>query len=226
MKISIMMSDDDNNDNDDVYEYEIDDIDEYQTTKRNISCTFSDKSVKGTSEIELKNTDLKYNTVLNQYDVPLHIKNLLIRQFKNCILEGYDVSLYQDNITQWILQLDQKHIDKDSLLYKDMHTYNIPNLVIEINYPVSYPNNPPYCRMIKPMFVFRTGHVLIDGAICNEILTDSKWSIVIQPDQLFKLIASFLVEGEGRIDSTNLKGMYPCDTSRSAFKRMLETHGW
>lgn len=212
----------DQSDDDDEYEYCDDGDDGDEIQQNNI--------VKPKEPIKIKTTIMDDKLVglivLKTFNVPLHVKNLLIKQFKTCLMEGYTVDLYQDNITQWIVQLKPDLIDHDSMLYRDLKQYGIDYITLEINFPITYPNSPPYCRVIQPIFELRTGHVLIDGAICNELLTQSKWNIVIQPDQLLKLIASSFVEGEGRIDVHRFKEIYHYDASRTAFKRMLSTHGW
>jgi len=210
-------------DDDYEYEYTSEGDEEEEINVKKAITVIRDSKLK-TEEDKFENSIRKIMS--NTYEVPLHVKNLLIKQFKICISEGYSVQLVHDNIVQWILDLNREYLDTDSDLFKDMIKYSIPCIQIEISYPISYPNSPPYCRVIKPIFVFHTGHVLIDGAICNEILATSGWNPVIQPDQLFKLIASFLTEGKGRIDSTNLRGEYSHDASRTAFKRMLQIHGW
>ena len=43
-------------------------------------------------------------------------------------------------------------------------------------FPSSFPAAPPYVRVLRPRFVFRTGHVTIGGSICTEVLTNQGWS--------------------------------------------------
>ena len=42
--------------------------------------------------------------------------------------------------------------------------------------PPRRPAQPPYVRVIRPRFVYRTGHVTIGGSICTEMLTSAGWS--------------------------------------------------
>lgn len=39
-------------------------------------------------------------------------------------------------------------------------------------FPPNFPFAPPFIRVIRPRFMFRTGHVTIGGSICTEMLTN------------------------------------------------------
>ena len=45
-------------------------------------------------------------------------------------------------------------------------------ILLSVRFPSSFPTAPPYVRVIRPRFVFRTGHVTIGGSICTEMLTN------------------------------------------------------
>jgi hypothetical protein len=47
--------------------------------------------------------------------------------------------------------------------------------MLEFWFPFDYPNNPPFVRVVRPRFAFRTGHVTVGGSICMEVLTSSGW---------------------------------------------------
>jgi hypothetical protein len=50
------------------------------------------------------------------------------------------------------------------------------HITLRVAFPPNYPFAPPYVRVIKPRFQFRTGHVTIGGSICMEMLTNMGWS--------------------------------------------------
>jgi hypothetical protein len=49
------------------------------------------------------------------------------------------------------------------------------HIVIHLKFSGDYPFKPPFVRVVEPVFVFRTGHVTLGGAICMELLTNSGW---------------------------------------------------
>jgi ubiquitin-conjugating enzyme E2 Q len=71
-------------------------------------------------------------------------------------------------------------IDEKSDLAKDMREYkkktSNDHILLEMKFSAEYPHVPPFVRVVKPRFQFRTGHVTIGGSICMELLTKSGWS--------------------------------------------------
>lgn len=116
-----------------------------------------------------------------------------------------------------------------------------------IQFPMTYPRDPPFIRVISPRFMFHTGHVTIGGygpififndslnthfyrSLCIETLVNtgtptgwqpsmSIWSILVQCKQL-------MVDGNARIDFRNLQRPYTLQEAKSAFTRVAGQHGW
>jgi len=66
--------------------------------------------------------------------------------------------------------------DKDEgALARDIKRVPDQCIVIRLVFPSDYPARPPYVRVIRPRFKFRTGHVTIGGAICTEALSSQGW---------------------------------------------------
>ena len=97
--------------------------------------------------------------------------------------------------------------------------------MLEIKVPETYPFNPPFIRVIRPRFAFRTGHVTIGGSICTELLTDSGWSPANTVEAVLVNIRANLLAGGARIDFAN-KHDYTEHEAKDAFERMRQQHGW
>ncbi len=89
----------------------------------------------------------------------------------------------------------------------------------------SYPASPPYIRVIRPRFQFRTGHITIGGSICFEALTSQGWDPSMTVESLLLTIRTNMVAGGGRIDFSN-RSDYSKAEALEAFDRMKRTHGW
>jgi ubiquitin-conjugating enzyme E2 Q len=49
-------------------------------------------------------------------------------------------------------------------------------VLLHMTFPENYPFAPPFVRVIKPIFKFRSGHVTTGGSICMQLLTSSGWT--------------------------------------------------
>lgn len=83
-----------------------------------------------------------------------------------------------ENLYRWDIKLFD--FDPKSDLGKDMLAYKKKNgedfVTLEMRFSQDYPFAPPFVRVVRPRFVFRTGHVTIGGSICMELLTNTGWS--------------------------------------------------
>lgn len=89
------------------------------------------------------------------------------------------------DLYHWHVKL--QGFDKDDSLYHELKQRKLDGIVLDLSFPFDYPNNPPFVRVVRPRFAFRTGHVTVGGSICMELLTNSGWmptndieSIIIQ----------------------------------------------
>jgi len=96
---------------------------------------------------------------------------------------------------------------------------------LHITFPPTYPMNPPFCRVIRPRFAFRTGHVTVGGSICTELLTNKGWTPANTIEAVIVSIRAQFLEGGARLDMSN-KRDYTEAEAREAFDRMVQTHGW
>lgn len=110
-------------------------------------------------------------------------------------------------------------------LAKDLDKVSGKAIVIRVVFPSDYPAKPPYVRVIRPRFAFRTGHVTIGGAICTEALSSQGWDPSMSVESVLLSVRTNMVVGKGRIDHSN-KRDYTSAEAKVAFDRMMRTHGW
>ena len=98
-------------------------------------------------------------------------------------------------------------------------------ILLRVSFPSTYPTAPPYIRVIRPRFQFRTGHVTIGGSICTEMLTSAGWSSTMTIESALLSIRTNMLVGGARIDHGN-RHDYSEAEAREAFNRMQREHGW
>lgn len=66
-----------------------------------------------------------------------------------------------ENLYHWKIKLFG--FDKKSSLYSDLQKYEkisgVNYILLEMKFSKDYPHVPPFVRVVKPRFQFRTGHV-------------------------------------------------------------------
>jgi len=91
---------------------------------------------------------------------------------------------------------------------------------------VKFPFTPPFVRVVRPTFAFRTGHVTIGGSICTELLTTKGWSPAYSIENVLTSIRADLVDGGARLNLQRSNAEYSESGARSAFIRVARDHGW
>lgn len=140
-----------------------------------------------------------------------------------------------DNVYQWPLELHSFHsfstATKKSLLAQDMDRQNIRSIVMEMRFNKDFPFTPPYVRVIRPRFLgFNQGgggHIVLGGAMCMELLTNSGWSSVSSIESVLMQIRMAIGGSEpaGRLDM-HTKGDYKTGEAADGYIRACRTHGW
>jgi len=136
---------------------------------------------------------------------------------------GYDAEPLGNNISQWEVKVFG--IPKDEPLFTDMKNMKIQHITFHVTFPPNYPWAPPFIRVVRPRFAFRTGHVTVGGAICTILLSNDGWLATYRLQQVFVDIRANLTSGAGRLDFNN-RSDYTESEAMVAFDRMLQTHGW
>ena len=134
-----------------------------------------------------------------------------------------------ENLYHWEVKLFG--FDKGTDLYKDMEVYKKKtgqdNIVLELRFSKDYPFQPPFVRVIRPRFAFRTGHVTLGGSICMELLTNSGWNSTNDIESILIQIRAEMTGGGARLDAgMNNNYEYSESEAWEAFYRAASTHGW
>lgn len=74
---------------------------------------------------------------------------------------------------------------------------------LDVKFPPNYPYEPPFIRVVKPRFKFRTGHVTIGGSICMELLTPAGWRPIYTLEAVLIQIKTEMSLGGARLDLSN-----------------------
>jgi len=134
-----------------------------------------------------------------------------------------------ENLYHWNVKLFG--FDKDSEIGKDMETYKKKTgqdyILVELRFSKEYPFAPPFVRVVRPRFAFRTGHVTVGGSICMELLTNSGWNSTNDIESILIQIRAEMTGGGARLDA-GMSNTYEYSESEAwdAFNRAASTHGW
>ncbi|KAI5244991.1 hypothetical protein E4T43_03434 [Aureobasidium subglaciale] len=152
-----------------------------------------------------------------------------------------------DNMYQWIIELHSFTMFNEGRcvlpLVTDMKKHNVKSIVLELRFPGSYPDNPPFVRVIRPRFLpFQNGgggNITAGGAICHQILVSDGWlptysieSILVQ---IRLAIAQFdptdptVKPARLQVSGTYTDGdrnSYASGEAVEAYKRAADMHGW
>lgn len=135
--------------------------------------------------------------------------------------------------------------DKDTQLYNDLVTNNIPGILLAVYFPagsekaLEYPNVPFRMRVVSPIFVRQTGLVTEGGSICNEQLYQNGWSPALTIEVVIRNFATetgqvgtrmFLDRIEdrkpGRVDINRLGEHYTYEKYLRSHDQIAGFHGW
>lgn len=165
-------------------------------------------------------------------------------QISDLLQHPNETRFYDLNGTLYEIQLEDKQIIQTNLttkfrrsirsfgLQNDINMWfathqpkEAPAIIYDFTFPSSFPTEPPFVRIVRPRFQYRTGHVTIGGSICAEILTTSKWDSNITLTGLVLLLKDLIYAGDAQVDmSTGLD--YTEEEAKSAFARSASTHDW
>jgi len=139
-------------------------------------------------------------------------------------VQGFVAELCKDEQTglpdlyHWHVQL--MNFDKEDSLYHELKKRKIDSILLvrvmrqistrishlfqDLSFPFDYPNNPPFVRVIRPRFAFRTGHVTVGGSICMEVLTSSGWLPSNDVESVIVQIRAEMNGGGAKLDHVNI----------------------
>lgn len=137
----------------------------------------------------------------------------------------------ESNMYVWIVKVDVNKFEMTKDLKKDFENYanryNRPmEIVFEMRFDSNYPFSPPFLRVVRPRFAFRTGHVTVGGSICMQSITPSGWIPVRTVESIFIEILFNMIEGGARLDLNQSMSDYQLAEAQSAFTRVAKEHNW
>mmetsp|Transcript_153935 Transcript_153935/g.492108 ORF Transcript_153935/g.492108 Transcript_153935/m.492108 type:complete len:140 (-) Transcript_153935:11-430(-) len=109
--------------------------------------------------------------------------------------------------------------------FASQHSSATAAVVMDVQFPDTYPMDPPFIRVVRPRFQMHTGHITIGGSVCMQLLTPSGWLPSVSLENVFVSIRCEMVEGGGRLDFAN-RGDYSDAEAREAFNRVAARYGW
>eukprot|EP00178_Gracilaria_changii_P025249 TRINITY_DN7784_c0_g1_i2.p1 TRINITY_DN7784_c0_g1~~TRINITY_DN7784_c0_g1_i2.p1 ORF type:complete len:357 (+),score=49.70 TRINITY_DN7784_c0_g1_i2:32-1072(+) len=134
-----------------------------------------------------------------------------------------------ENLYHWHIKLF--NFEKGSGMAEDMAKFKKKSgqdfILLEARFGADYPFVPPFVRVVKPRFAFRTGHVTMGGSICMELLTMAGWNSTNDIESILIQIRCEMLGGGARLDSgANASYEYSVSEAWDAFYRAASTHGW
>lgn len=141
-----------------------------------------------------------------------------------------------ENVYQWIVELHSFHTfevkGKPLPLAEDMKKQNVKSIVLEIRFNRDFPFTPPYVRVIRPRFLSLAqgggGHIVIGGAMCMELLTNTGWSSVLSMESVIMQIRMAIASEPFARLEVHRGGMLDYGTMEAAdgYMRACKTHDW
>lgn len=170
------------------------------------------------------------------------LKSLSNVQEKNSLVSlGWSIDTEKiENVYQWIVELHSFHTfsikNKPLPLVEDMKKAGVSSIVLEIRFGPDFPFSPPYIRVIRPRFLpFAQGgggHIVIGGAMCMELLTNSGWSSVMSMENVLLQVRMAIasepfarLEGKGKITNDG-RNDYAAGEAAEGYIRACQNHGW
>merc|ERR1711916_195239 len=79
------------------------------------------------------------------------------------------------------------------------------SIEMTIEFPNEYPFRPPFIRVLRPRFAFRTGRVTVGGSICTQLLTDEGWKPIYDIESVIETVREQItcVDSKAAIDHSN-----------------------
>ena len=135
------------------------------------------------------------------------------------------------NMYIWDIRVDVNKFEVPRELKKDFEDYGKrydrpQEMMFEMRFDSNYPFSPPFLRLIRPRFAFRTGHVTIGGSICMQSITSSGWIPVRTVESIFIEILFNMAEGGARLDLNSSGVDYQLAEAQEAFTRVARQHNW
>ena len=139
-----------------------------------------------------------------------------------------------ENVYQWIVELHSFHMFEDKNqklpLVADMKKKGVKSIVLEVRFNRDFPFTPPYVRVLSPRFLTLVqgggGHIVMGGALCMELLTNSGWSSVSSMESvLMQVRMAIASEPFARLELYG-RSDYGVQEAADGYIRACRTHDW
>ena len=152
-------------------------------------------------------------------------KELQAIQGSDARSHGFSVEV-SDECNLYVWEVCFFGFERGTPLANDLARVPDSRIHLRVNFPSNFPEAPPYIRVVRPRFKFRTGHVTIGGSICTEMLTTHGWSPSMTMESAILSIRMNMITGGARIETNAHGGDYSEMEAKHAFDRMVREHGW
>jgi len=154
------------------------------------------------------------------------MKRLVVEYRKSLKTDQFTVDLPDpDDLYVWNVYI-RDFGDSNLEISKQMKEYGIEYIHIEIRFPDSYPINPPFIRIVSPVFMRFSGHITSKGAICMQLLTPGNWMATYCVEAIIVQIKQQIIDGSGLIDRSQIGIKYDLNEALSSFRVVAKGHGW
>lgn len=145
---------------------------------------------------------------------------------------GWSAAPSGRDLSLWTIEMFD--FEKGTALAKDMEQVSKRTgkaaVELTMKFPAEYPWKPPFIRVVRPRFAFRTGRVTVGGSICTQLLTDDGWKPIYDIESIIETIRQQITDPESgaKIDHSNTSD-YTESEAREAFQRVAayhKEHGW
>src|SRR5271170_1117173 len=133
-----------------------------------------------------------------------------------------------DDLYTWYFTLST--FDPDIPLSKDLKTYKVDAVHLQVKFGPQHPSTPPFVRIIKPRFMQWVngggGHVTAGGSICIDMLTMKGWKKNITVDTVLMVVHQALSDLDPVPARVIGAQEYGIREAVNAYIRVANTHGW
>lgn len=163
---------------------------------------------------------------------------VLMREMRNLLaLQGggsakaLEIDMVNDSLYRWAVKMHADGFPEGCSLRNELRRFGSEHpsgagaVLMDVQFPNTYPMDPPFIRVVRPRFQIHTGHITIGGSVCMQLLTPSGWLPSVSLESVFVAIRSEMVEGGGRLDFSN-KNDYSVSEAKEAFDRVAQRYGW
>jgi len=146
--------------------------------------------------------------------------------------KALEIEMVDDSLYHWTVKMHSDGFPEDCALRKELRQFGAQHpsgesaVVMDVQFPDTYPMSPPFIRVVRPRFQMHTGHITIGGSVCMQLLTPSGWLPSVSLENVFVSIRSEMIEGGGHIDMETSGRDYSMSEAREAFNRVARRYGW